>query len=56
MALTFPSATHFLYQPNEKILVRLGANVTRALMRRQFSIEKTKDAVRIGILVGTMAV
>ena len=56
LALTFPQAEHYLYQPVKNILVQSNSNVTRALMRRYFAIEKTKDAERIGILVGTLGV
>ena len=56
LALTFPRAKHYLYQPNEKIFLESSSNVTKALMRRYFAIEKTKDAERIGILVGTLGV
>ena len=56
LALTFPPANHYSYIPSEKSLASTGANVKRALMRRHFAIEKTKDATRIGILVGTLGV
>ena len=56
LALTFPRAQHYLYQTNKKIFLESSSNVTKALMRRYFAIEKTKDAERIGILVGTLGV
>ena len=56
LALTFPRALHMLYQPEKKHLVPSSTNVRRALMKRYFAIEKTKDAERIGILVGTLGV
>lgn len=56
LALTFPRAHHYLYLPDKKIFVEANSNVTKALMRRYYSIEKTKDAERIGILVGTLGV
>ena len=56
LALTFPRAQHYLYLPNKKMFLESSSNVTKALMRRYFAIEKTKDAERIGILVGTLGV
>ena len=56
LALTFPRAQHYLYLPDKKIFTQSNSNVTKALMRRYYSIEKTKDAERIGILVGTLGI
>ena len=56
LGLTFPRAQHYLYQPIGKKLVESNLNVTKALMRRYYAIEKTKDAERIGIIVGTLGV
>ena len=35
-------------------LIPVGLAVTKLLMRRYFLVEKTKDASRIGLLVGTL--
>ena len=54
LALAFSEAEMFTYLPSENLFHSSGANVRRTLMKRYSLIEKTKDASRIGILVGTL--
>ena len=54
LRFTFVNHTHYKYDPRQKSLCAEGANVTKKLMKRYFMVEKTKDADRIGILVGTL--
>ena len=56
LGLSFPRSQHYNYDPTMKMLLPSNSNVTKAIMRRYFAIEKTKDANRIGILVGTLGV
>jgi len=44
------------YSPENSILQREEARMNRALMRRYFLVEKTKDADIIGIVAGTLGV
>ena len=54
LRFTFVGYTHYNYDPKFKVMVQSELNVTKALMKRYFMVEKTKDAERIGILVGTL--
>ena len=54
LRFTFVGYTHYNYDPKLKVMVQSELNVTKALMKRYFMVEKTKDAERIGILVGTL--
>jgi len=54
LALTFPESKVYNYVPDSKLFHPSGPNVNRQLMKRFGLIEKTKDADRIGILVGTL--
>lgn len=53
---TFPNHAQFIYDPSKQELVENAARGSKLLMRRYVMIEKTKDADRIGILVGTLGV
>ena len=56
LRFSFVNHSHSKYDPRQKSLCEEGggANVTKSLMKRYFMVEKTKDADRIGILVGTL--
>ena len=59
LALTCPSAqAHLVFDPasDESGLEESSISVKRALMKRFYLIERTRDASRIGILVGTLGV
>merc|ERR1719447_583230 len=49
---TLPSNKVLHWEKNS--LIPVGLAVTKLLMRRYFLVEKTKDASRIGLLVGTL--
>ena len=54
---TFPNHSHqFIYDPAKEALQANTASISKRLMKRYMMIEKTKDADRIGILVGTLGV
>ena len=42
------------YEPSEELFIENSISTKRALMKRYMMVEKTKDADRIGILVGTL--
>ena len=42
------------YEPSEELFIENNISTKRALMKRYMMVEKTKDADRIGILVGTL--
>lgn len=54
VSMTFPQCSVISYDVARDSLVTDGVNVKKALMKRYMLIEKTKDAERIGILVGTL--
>ena len=55
---TFPNHALFIYDPSKQEILENAAHAkgSKLLMRRYVMIEKTKDADRIGILVGTLGV
>ena len=59
LALTCPSAqSHLVFDPasDDPAIEESSISVKRALMKRFYLIERTRDATRIGILVGTLGV
>ena len=54
LSFTFSKCQLICYDPNEEVFAEAGISVRKALMRRYMMVEKTKDANRIGILVGTL--
>lgn len=56
LSMTFAKCHHYNYNPREKQLNNTISNISRTLMQRFYLIERIKDALRIGILVGTLGV
>ena len=56
LTFTFPSSAHFVFDPVKEVLAESGMKCSKLMMRRYMLVEKTKDAERIGILVGTLGV
>ena len=54
LSFTFSKSQLVCYDPCQEIFIENTINLKRALMKRYMLIEKTKDADRIGILVGTL--
>ena len=56
LRMSFPESHHHIYDPNKRMLDTEFSNMSRTIMQRFYLIERTKDASRIGILVGTLGV
>ena len=56
LTFTFPNSAHFVFDPSKEVLTQSGMKCSKLMMRRYMLVEKTKDAERIGILVGTLGV
>ena len=56
LSFTFPNSAHLIFDPAKEVLAESGLKCSKLMMRRYMLVEKTKDAERIGILVGTLGV
>ena len=54
LSFTFNKLRLISYDPHQELFTENSTNLKRGLMRRYMMVEKTKDADRIGILVGTL--
>ncbi|KJE88859.1 diphthamide biosynthesis protein 2 [Capsaspora owczarzaki ATCC 30864] len=56
LMMTYNSCQFFSYDPVSTLARKEALNVSRALMRRYFLIQKAKEAQTVGIIAGTLGV